>query len=241
MLVALGSKENPYTPWVMVSLHNPFGDDDYSVSGNFAKKEHISINFDDYEDILVDTRIMRGHIPQRPHGAWTLLPLALILSPTRELLCQIHEEAKKFSYQTSVKVVGAYGGAPINQQLRDLERGVDILVATHGRLVDLLERARVSLSMVKYLALDEDFLLDATIVVFEEQVEKAFKEGIAHQNAQSIFVCLALSLLEEHVHAACKEITTLEKTNKLLEEESEQGEEENEGLISIGISCVGCK
>ncbi|KAL2487846.1 DEAD-box ATP-dependent RNA helicase 37 [Forsythia ovata] len=63
---------------------------------------------------------------QRPRAPRTAFPLALILSPTRELSCQIHEEVRKFAYQTGVRVVVAYGGAPINQQLRDLERGVDI-------------------------------------------------------------------------------------------------------------------
>eukprot|EP01018_Ginkgo_biloba_P014658 Gb_10040 [translate_table: standard] len=55
------------------------------------------------------------------------------------------------------------------------------------------------------------FLLDVATVIFKAQVQIAFREGIARQNAHSIFVCLALSLLEEHVHVACKEITTLEK------------------------------
>jgi hypothetical protein len=55
------------------------------------------------------------------------------------------------------------------------------------------------------------FLLDAAAVIFEEQVEKAFREGTAWQNAQK--------LLEERVHVACKEIITLEKQTKLLEEE----------------------
>ncbi|KAH9326737.1 hypothetical protein KI387_006915, partial [Taxus chinensis] len=105
--------------------------------------------------------ILRSQAHQRSRGARTSLPLALILSPTRELSSQIHEEAKKFAYQTGVKVVVVYGGAPVHQQLRELEKGVDILVATPGRLVDLLERARVSLSMVRYLALDEaDRMLD---------------------------------------------------------------------------------
>uniref|UniRef100_A0A0D6QSX3 RNA helicase n=1 Tax=Araucaria cunninghamii TaxID=56994 RepID=A0A0D6QSX3_ARACU len=118
--------------------------------------------------------IMRGDAPQRPRGARTSLPLALILSPTRELSSQIHEEARKFAYQTGVKVVVAYGGAPINQQLRELERGVDILVATPGRLVDLLERARVSLSVVRYLALDEaDRMLD---MGFEPQIRKIVQQ-----------------------------------------------------------------
>ncbi|KAK1578707.1 hypothetical protein Q3G72_032549 [Acer saccharum] len=61
--------------------------------------------------------IMREEYLQRPRGARTVYPLALILAPTRELSSQIHDEAKKFSYQTGVKVVVAYGGAPINQQM----------------------------------------------------------------------------------------------------------------------------
>ncbi|KAK7392764.1 hypothetical protein VNO78_21211 [Psophocarpus tetragonolobus] len=118
--------------------------------------------------------IMREQYNQRPRVARTAFPLALILSPTRELSCQIHDEAKKFSYQTGVKVVVAYGGAPITQQLRELERGVDILVATPGRLVDLLERARVSLQMIRYLALDEaDRMLD---MGFEPQIRKIVEQ-----------------------------------------------------------------
>ncbi|OIV89510.1 hypothetical protein TanjilG_20429 [Lupinus angustifolius] len=118
--------------------------------------------------------IMREQYVQRPRVARTAFPMALILAPTRELSCQIHDEAKKFSYQTGVKVVVAYGGAPINQQLRELERGVDILVATPGRLVDLLERARVSLQMIRYLALDEaDRMLD---MGFEPQIRKIVEQ-----------------------------------------------------------------
>ncbi|KAF7807206.1 DEAD-box ATP-dependent RNA helicase 37-like [Senna tora] len=134
--------------------------------------------------------IMRGQPVQRPpRGVRTVYPLALVLSPTRELSMQIHEEARKFSYQTGVRVVVAYGGAPINLQwvllcvfvslqilkvMRDLERGVDILVATPGRLVDLLERARVSLQMIRYLALDEaDRMLD---MGFEPQIRKIVEQ-----------------------------------------------------------------
>ncbi|KAL6959022.1 DEAD-box ATP-dependent RNA helicase 37 [Sarracenia purpurea var. burkii] len=117
--------------------------------------------------------IMKSQFAQRPRGR-VAFPLALILSPTRELSIQIHEEARKFAYQTGVKVMVAYGGAPISQQLRDLERGVDILVATPGRLVDLLERARVSLEMIKYLALDEaDRMLD---MGFEPQIRKIVEQ-----------------------------------------------------------------
>ncbi|XP_011084132.1 DEAD-box ATP-dependent RNA helicase 52C-like [Sesamum indicum] len=101
-------------------------------------------------------------------------PVALILAPTRELSCQIHEVAKKFSYQTGVKVVVAYGGASTVLQLRNLEKGVDILVATPGRLVDFIERGKISLRNVKYLALDEaDRMLD---MGFERQVRKIVQQ-----------------------------------------------------------------
>ncbi|XP_049368404.1 uncharacterized protein LOC125833303 [Solanum verrucosum] len=76
--------------------------------------------------------------------------------------------------------------------------------------------------------LAREFLLDAATVIFKEQVEKAFREGTARQNAHSIFVCLALKLLEERIHVACKEIVTLEKQMKLLEEEEKEKREEEE-------------
>ncbi|KAE8687902.1 DEAD-box ATP-dependent RNA helicase 37 [Hibiscus syriacus] len=101
-------------------------------------------------------------------------PLALILAPTRELSCQIYEEAKKFAYMTRVQIAVAYGGTSIYNQLRRLERGVDILVATPGRLVDMIERAKVSLKMIKYLALDEaDRMLD---MGFEPQIRRIVEQ-----------------------------------------------------------------
>ncbi|XP_047325188.1 uncharacterized protein LOC124928979 [Impatiens glandulifera] len=76
--------------------------------------------------------------------------------------------------------------------------------------------------------LAREFLVDAATVIFKEQVEKAFREGTARQNAHSIFVCLALKLLEDRLHVACKEIITLEKQTKLLEEEEKEKQEEEE-------------
>lgn len=120
--------------------------------------------------------IISGIFRSRPfqslsrYGQTVSFPSALILSPTRELASQIHDEAKKFAYQTGVKIVAAYGGASISHQFRNLEKGVDILVATPGRLVDIIERGRVSLRMIKYLTLDEaDRMLD---MGFEPQIRK---------------------------------------------------------------------
>lgn len=84
-----------------------------------------------------------------------ITPNSLILAPTRELAIQIFEESKKFAYRSWVKPCVAYGGTPIGDQLREMERGCELLVATPGRLVDLIERGRVSLSKVRYLVLDE--------------------------------------------------------------------------------------
>ena len=70
-------------------------------------------------------------------------PAALIISPTRELTVQINMEARKFSYQTSVRPVVCYGGVSVAHQLRQIENGCHMLVATPGRLKDFVERRKV--------------------------------------------------------------------------------------------------
>ena len=83
---------------------------------------------------------------------------------------QIHDEARKFAYRSWVRPAVVYGGADITQQLRQLERGADILSATPGRLVDLIERGRISLKNIRYLVLDEaDRMLD---MGFEPQIRR---------------------------------------------------------------------
>jgi len=107
-------------------------------------------------------------------GQRKVTPLALVLAPVRELACQIYNEAKKFSYKSGLRVCVVYGGDSIGKQLRELERGCDIMVATPGRLVDILERARCSLAQVRYLVLDEaDRMLD---MGFEPQIRRIVEQ-----------------------------------------------------------------
>ncbi|RNA21888.1 ATP-dependent RNA helicase DDX3X [Brachionus plicatilis] len=97
-----------------------------------------------------------------------LLPVALILAPTRELASQIYDEARKFSYRSRVRPCVVYGGSDIKNQMRDLDIGCHILVATPGRLIDLHDRGKVGLEKIRYLILDEaDRMLD---MGFEPQI-----------------------------------------------------------------------
>lgn len=83
-------------------------------------------------------------------------PQGLILCPTRELCLQITNDLKNFSkHLGDVSIVAVYGGSSIVQQLRDLKRGVHIVVATPGRLLDIIERKAVNFTNVRYVILDE--------------------------------------------------------------------------------------
>ena len=86
---------------------------------------------------------------------------ALILAPTRELVTQIAANLEMFTKGTAVKIAMVVGGASLFKQAEKLKRGADVLVATPGRLIDLLERGDVTLSATGYLVLDEaDHMLD---------------------------------------------------------------------------------
>ncbi|GEO10850.1 DEAD/DEAH box helicase [Segetibacter aerophilus] len=83
-------------------------------------------------------------------------PQALIVCPTRELCMQIVKEIELFKkHIKGLHVVAVYGGASITMQIRDLRRGVQIVVATPGRLIDLIERKAIDLEQIKYVVLDE--------------------------------------------------------------------------------------
>ncbi|CAF0857078.1 unnamed protein product [Brachionus calyciflorus] len=106
-------------------------------------------------------------------------PQALILSPTRELALQIFHECKKFSHDSIIKTGILYGGVDTGYQLRKLDQGCNILVATPGRLLDVLEKKKISLEKVKYFVLDEaDRMLD---MGFEKAVREILEKGQVHK------------------------------------------------------------
>ena len=88
-------------------------------------------------------------------------PLVLVLAPTRELAVQIQEECDKFGRCCRVRSVCLFGGSPKREQIFKLQGGADVVVATPGRLNDLLDIGKVNLSGVSYLVFDEaDRMLD---------------------------------------------------------------------------------
>ncbi|XP_066520928.1 DEAD-box helicase 3 X-linked b isoform X3 [Hoplias malabaricus] len=108
------------------------------------------------------------------YGRRKQYPLSLVLAPTRELALQIYDEARKFAYRSRVRPCVVYGGADIGQQIRDLERGCHLLVATPGRLVDMMERGKIGLDHCNYLVLDEaDRMLD---MGFEPQIRRIVEQ-----------------------------------------------------------------
>jgi ATP-dependent RNA helicase DeaD len=83
-------------------------------------------------------------------------PQALVVCPTRELCLQIVNEVELFKkFMPGMHVIAVYGGTSIGQQIRDLKRGVQIVVATPGRLIDLIERKAINLEQISYVVLDE--------------------------------------------------------------------------------------
>jgi ATP-dependent RNA helicase DeaD len=94
---------------------------------------------------------------------------ALVLSPTRELCMQIQEEMSKYgSYMRGLRITAVYGGVPIGGQIREVKSHPQVIVATPGRLIDLLERKAISLDDVQYVVLDEA----------DEMLNMGFREDI---------------------------------------------------------------
>jgi ATP-dependent RNA helicase DeaD len=96
-------------------------------------------------------------------------PQALVVCPTRELCMQITKDLANFStHKKSIRSTAVYGGASIGEQIRELKRGIHIVVATPGRLIDLIERRAINLENINYIVLDEA----------DEMLNMGFREDI---------------------------------------------------------------
>ena len=106
---------------------------------------------------------------------------ALILAPTRELSVQITTDLEKFAKTVkNLNIVTVYGGASITEQIKKVKRGTQIIVATPGRLIDLLSRKVVNLTTIKYVILDEaDEMLN---MGFKEDIDEILSTTPAEKN-----------------------------------------------------------
>jgi len=97
----------------------------------------------------------------------------LVLAPTRELASQIAESARSYARFSHMSVATVFGGTSINKNRQDVSRGVDVLVATPGRLIDLIEQGALTLKAVEILVLDEaDQMLDLGFIHALKQIVK---------------------------------------------------------------------
>jgi len=107
-------------------------------------------------------------------------PQGLIICPTRELCLQISRDLETYSKHLKLNIVAVYGGTDIRRQISDIKRGAAIIVATPGRLMDLIQRKAVSLSSVEYVVLDEaDEMLN---MGFKEDIDSILESTPEHKN-----------------------------------------------------------
>lgn len=140
---------------------------------------------------------------------------AIILAPTRELAVQVAEEMNSFASGRKLKIVPVYGGQSIEQQKRTLNRGVDIVVGTPGRIIDLMNRQVLKLNNIDYFILDEaDEMLN---MGFLEDIEEILKH--TNEDKRMLFFSatmppeilkIAKSYMKEHeiLTVKKKELTT---------------------------------
>lgn len=145
---------------------------------------------------------------------------ALIVTPTRELALQIYEELKSLKGRRKISVTTIYGGQSMERQLKDLAKGVDIVVGTPGRIIDHINRNTLDLSQVQYLVLDEaDRMLD---MGFLDDVLEIIKKTpttkrtlLFSATMPKEIVEIAKKFMKEYIH-----ISTI--TNELTTENAEQ-------------------
>jgi len=134
-------------------------------------------------------------------------PRVLVLSPTRELATQIAESFATYGRHLAISGTVIYGGVGQNKQVRDLQRGVDVIIATPGRLIDLMDQGYVDFSGIEAFVLDEaDRMLDMGFIAPIRRIEKAVPKNrqtlLFSATMPKEIIKLAESLLENPVRVA---------------------------------------
>ncbi|MDH3655714.1 MAG: DEAD/DEAH box helicase, partial [Myxococcales bacterium] len=144
-------------------------------------------------------------------------PRALILAPTRELALQIHEELERFGKYTELRQAFIFGGVSANPQIKALRQGLDVVVATPGRLLDLAGQRHIDLSEVEVLVLDEaDRLLDMGFIRdvkrIVAQTPKARQSLLFSATMPNAVAALAREILDDpvRVDVSPKQVTVKE-------------------------------
>ncbi len=152
---------------------------------------------------------------------------ALIVTPTRELALQIYEEIKSLRGNRRLKVATIYGGQSIERQLKDLGKGVDIVVGTPGRLLDHIYRKTLDLSNVNYLVLDEaDRMLDMgfldDVLEIIKQTPETKRTFLFSATMPKEIVSIARKFMKDYEHiSTVKEELTTENAEQLYFEVEE--------------------
>ncbi|MEN3043215.1 MAG: DEAD/DEAH box helicase [Fervidobacterium sp.] len=153
---------------------------------------------------------------------------AIVVTPTRELALQIFEELKSLKGRRHIRITTIYGGQSIERQLKDLEKGVDIVVGTPGRIIDHLNRGTINLSNVEYLVLDEaDRMLDMgfldDVLEIIKQTPKTKRTFLFSATMPKEIVEIAKNFMKEYVHiSTVKNELTTELAQQLYFEVDEQ-------------------
>src|SRR5207253_2675681 len=134
---------------------------------------------------------------RRNDGAGTALasrkPLALVLTPTRELALQVNESLKDLGRKTGLRSVAIFGGVGMQPQVEALKRGVHVVVATPGRLIDHMEQRTIDLSSVEILTVDEaDRMMDMGFLPALRRILSALPK----QRRQEAHIHHAISLID---------------------------------------------
>lgn len=185
------------------------------------------------------------HVNNQPYLEHGDGAIALVLAPTRELAQQIQEVVADFGRTSRIKSTCIFGGAPKGPQLRDLEHGCEVVIATPGRLIDFLEMGKTNLRRCTYLVLDEaDRMLD---MGFEPQIRKIVEQIRPDRQVLMWSATwpkdvrrLAEDFLEDYMHINVG-ATTLHANHNILQIVDVCDEYQKESKLARLLEEIGCE